>query len=180
MELLDELNEKIDCLDDKLIDEKKALYLEYINKDLAEAYLYLADLYYFDLDDVEEALKYYEIAASKEIGQAIYMKGIIFANSFYREQNIDKAKECLELAANKYEVDDAIYELGFSYFNGINGFDKDYDKAFNYFLASAKNKNPEALCSLAQCYANGLGVAKDLEKAYKTLKEAFLELNNEE
>lgn len=172
--LLEKLNDEIDAIDDNALDSKEKLYLKYIELGLKEAYLYLGDLYYFDYEEIEKALDCYIKA---DIPQAIYMQGIVYSNAFYREQNMDKARECLIKAA-ELDVDDAIYELGFNYFNGLNGFTKDYDKAFEYFSKSAKNKNPEALCNLAQCYALGLGVEKDIEKAYKISREAFFELNN--
>ena len=175
--LLNELDEKIAKMDDLNLIEKEKLCLEYAKKGVSEAYSYLADIYYFDKEDLNKAMEYYKLCNN---GYSIYMQGVIYENIFYEKQNLDLSKELLFKAADEFKVADAIYEIGFNYLNGNNGFDKNVKKAIEYFLKAKDSKYSEAYFSLANCYKNGIGVEKNLNKAFDLMKEAYLLLNGEE
>ncbi|MBP5446271.1 MAG: sel1 repeat family protein [Acholeplasmatales bacterium] len=175
---INELDNKLNSLDDKLIDEKEKLCLEYAKGGVNDAYSYLGDIYYFDKDDLNKAMDYYSKCTNN--GYAIYMQGVIYENIYYEKQDLDKAKECLLKAANDYEYKDAIYEIGFNYLNGNNGYEKNAKKAVEYLKKAVDLKYSEAYYSLALCYKNGTGVEKDLNKAFDLMKEAYLLLNGEE
>ena len=175
--LLNELNNKLEELDIKDLDLKEELYLEYAKKGLNEAYSYLGDIYFFDKDDLNVAMDYYKKCENN--GYALYMQGVISENIFYDNQNLDLSKELLFKAANDYNVVDAIYEIGFNYLNGNNGFEKNAKKAIEYLNKAKDKRYSEAYFSLANCYKNGIGVEKDLNKAFELMKEAYLILNEE-
>ena len=174
--LLNELDEKMAKIDDLSLDEKEKLCMEYAKKGVNDAYSYLGDIYYFDKEDLSKAIEYYKLCNS---GYSVYMQGVIYENIFYEKQDLDKSKEFLIKAADEFKVKDAIYEVGFNYLNGNNGFNKDIKKAVEYFKKAVELKYSEAYFSLANCYKNGIGVEKDINKAFDLMKEAYLILNGE-
>ena len=91
-----------------------------------------------------------------------------------------KSKQLLFKAADEFKIVDAIYEIGFNYLNGNNGFEKNIKKAIEYIKKAKELNYSEAYYTLANCYKLGLGVEKDINKAYDLMKEAFLLLNGEE
>ena len=176
--LLDELDQKLETLDDNNISLKEKTCLEYANKGVNEAFSYLGDIYYFDKEDLNMAMDYYAKCINN--GYSTYMQAVIYENIYYEKQDLDKAKELLLKASNDYKVADAIYEIGFNYLNGNNGYDKNPKKAVEYFKKAVDLKYSEAYFSLANCYKLGLGVEKDINKAFDLMKEAYLILNGEE
>lgn len=171
-----ELEEKIGNIDDIALEDKEKLYLEYAKSGLLEAYSYLGDIYFFDKEDLSKAMEYYKLCNN---GYSIYMQGVILENIFYEKQDLDESKKMLFKAADEFKVPDAIYEVGFNYLNGNNGFEKNAKKAVEYLLKAKDLKYSEAYFSLANCYKNGIGVEKDLNKAFDLMKEAYLILNGE-
>lgn len=176
MSKIKELDELIEKLDNDNLLKKEELCLKYAKDGVVEAYSYLADIYYFDKEDLNKAMEYYKLCNN---GYSIYMQGVIYENIFYEKQNLDLSKELLHKAADEFKIPDAIYEIGFNYLNGNNGFDKNVKKAVEYFNKAKEYKYSEAYFSLANCYKNGLGVEKDLNKAFDLMKEAYLILNEE-
>lgn len=61
---------------------------------------------------------------------------------------------------------DAICEVGRKYYNG-DGFQKNLELAFSYFLQAAQLGHPAAQCNVAWCYEVGDGASESLEKAYE-------------
>ena len=175
--LLNELDEKMAKIDDSSLLEKEKLCLEYAKSGVKEAYSYLGDIYYFDKDDLNKAFDYYKQCDN---GYSIYMQGVIASNIYYEKQNLDLAKQLLFKAADEFKIPDAIYEIGFNYLNGNSGFEKNAKKAVEYFKKAKELKYSEAYFSLANCYKLGLGVEKDINKAFDLMKEAYLLLNGEE
>ena len=175
--LLDELDNLLATIDDKALAEKETKCVEYAKKGVNEAYSYLGDIYYFDKEDYNKAMENYKKCENN--GYALYMQGVIYGNIFYEKQDLELSKELLFKAANDYKIADAIYEIGFNYLNGNNGFDKNAKKAVEYFNKAKELKYSEAYYSLANCYKSGLGVEKDLNKAFDLMKEAYLILNEE-
>jgi len=174
---INELDQKMAKIDDLNLEEKEKLCSEYAKDGVVDAYSYLADIYYFDKEDLNKAMEYYKLCNN---GYSIYMQGVIYENIFYEKQDLEKSKELLFKAADEFKIPGAIYEVGFNYLNGNNGFNKDAKKAVEYFLKAKDLKYSEAYFSLANCYKNGTGVAKDINKAFDLMKEAYLLLNGEE
>ena len=174
---LNELDEKMAKMDDSNLIEKEKLCLEYAKNGVAEAYTYLGDIYYFDKEDLSKAMEYYSKCNN---GYSTYMQGVIYENIYYEKQNLDLSKQLLFKAADEFNIPDALYEVGYNYLNGNNGFDKDIKKAIIYLNKAKDKKYSEAYFSLANCYKTGSGVEKDLNKAFDLMKEAYLLLNGEE
>ena len=81
----------------------------------------------------------------------------------------DELKNTIKLA--ELGVAQAQYELGHSYFsntdfNSGGDFVQDYLQAVKWYLKSAEQGHIKAQAQLGICYANGLGVDKDENKAY--------------
>lgn len=56
--------------------------------------------------------------------------------------------------------------LGFAYFNGSAGIDKNMNKAFYWFKKSAEMGNSVAQCMLGFMYQDGNGISKNLKEAF--------------
>ena len=57
---------------------------------------------------------------------------------------------------------EAQYKVGLSYFNGKDGFDQDYKKAFEWFSKAYEQSNRDSLFYMGYLYSCGLGVEKDI------------------
>lgn len=66
----------------------------------------------------------------------------------------------------------AQYELGYAYYFGANGCDKDYAKAFKWYTAAARQGHAKAQFGLGGCYSLGRGVDKDNEQQVYWYKKA--------
>ena len=69
---------------------------------------------------------------------------------------------------------EAQYQVGYSYYVGKNGINKDYDKAVEWFRKSADQGNPNAQRRLGVCYENGYGVKRDIQKAIECYNQAIV------
>lgn len=65
-----------------------------------------------------------------------------------------------------------IYEDALEYFNGTNGKEKSYEKAFFLFNKSAQMGCPDAQFMLFKCYSQGLGARQSDKKAMRWCKKA--------
>lgn len=75
---------------------------------------------------------------------------------------------CLTLFANGEEV----FQLGEDYFYGLNGKEKNYVVAIQYYQQAADSGHTSAMYKLADCYYYGLGVAVNKEEAYRWYKQS--------
>lgn len=70
----------------------------------------------------------------------------------------------------QYEIEQedpsALCTLGYYYSNGTNGYPKDLEKAFEYFLLSAKGNHGMGQCNLGVSYAQGYGTEINLGRAF--------------
>ena len=66
----------------------------------------------------------------------------------------------------------AQYELGYAYYFGTNGCEKDYTKAFKWYSAAARQGHAKAQFGLGGCYSLGRGVDKDYEQQVYWYKKA--------
>ncbi len=60
-----------------------------------------------------------------------------------------------------------LLDEGKDYFEGINGKERDYDKALELFLVAAKQGSPLAEARIAYMYQTGTGVTQDYSEAFK-------------
>lgn len=83
--------------------------------------------------------------ASRTSPEALNNLGVFYANGFGVDKDSNKALSFYTKAANQGSVT-AMYNLGISYFKGLNGLDKDKDKARYWFeKAKAYNFSPALL-----------------------------------
>lgn len=67
---------------------------------------------------------------------------------------------------------EAQFFVGYSYYSGENGVNKDINKAVYWLKKSADQGNPTGQIVLGVCYQNGAGVEKDMEKAFSLYRDA--------
>ena len=61
---------------------------------------------------------------------------------------------------------------GVGYYTGRNGYERDFQKAFDYLTEAAALNNTDAECTLAHMYENGNGVEQDYSKAFELYMKA--------
>lgn len=130
-------------------------------------------------DSVEQnntkAIQLFQQAADLGHSKAQYMLAMLYKTGVYGttnfNQNIQLAKDLLLKAVEKNDADAAL-EIGFAYYNGNLGFEKDLYKAFN-FLTQAYNQGKRG-CRLnyilGSMYLNLENVAS-YKKAFQSLTE---------
>lgn len=64
------------------------------------------------------------------------------------------------------------WKIGDDYYEGRNGYNKDAQKAFEYYQQAANDNHYLGYFNLGKCYMEGLGVPKDYEQAKKWFREA--------
>lgn len=71
--------------------------------------------------------------------------------------------------------------LGEYYYNGKEGYAVDYGKAVQWLTRAATGNEPsgDAMKLLAQCYMNGRGVPRDVQKGKEWLNRAALYRNKD-
>ena len=86
---------------------------------------------------------------------------------------------CLCIAVPVFSQSDSIAskakELlakGVGYYTGRNGYERDFQKAFDYLTEAAALNNTDAECALAHMYENGNGVEQDYSKAFEWYMKA--------
>jgi len=68
--------------------------------------------------------------------------------------------------------------LGYCYHTGGCGFEKNYQKAVEWYRTAADSGDSAAQYNLGVCYENGSGVAKDEAEALNWYKKAATQGNN--
>lgn|GEM_PF-2744389 len=70
---------------------------------------------------------------------------------------------------------EGMYLLGLLYYKGDNYYiNKSYKTAFKWFEKAAQLGNTDAMCALGDCYLQGTGTKKDLEKYFEWYGKAML------
>ncbi len=123
-----------------------------------------------DINNVQEALYYLEIASEKGIGMA----SLTISNLYYYgvgiQKDIDQAIDYCKLAI-KQGTNEGYNNLGLIYSDrSFAGFD--YQKAFSFFEEEVKRQVYLAYYNLGILYEYGLGVYKDYKKAVELFKIA--------
>ena len=76
------------------------------------------------------------------------------------------------MEAFKKQSAEAMLDIGFLYFFGIEGYQKDYTKAKEWFASAAEAGCAEAMYYLGRMYCFGDGAPQDFTKAIDWLKKA--------
>jgi TPR repeat protein len=76
------------------------------------------------------------------------------------------------LAGARHGDAKAQFKLGRAYYEGLFGFEVNYEEAVLWFTRSAEQGTEEAQFYLGKCYLNGTGAEKDSDKAVYWLKKA--------
>jgi TPR repeat protein len=131
---------------------------------------------YKDVYLVLEVFKDYEpfdnIVKGAKAGNAKNM--VALAEAYRYVFNIPKAKEWLQLAAQKQEAS-AFINLGLIAENGdvLHDVKPDYIKAMNYYLEGNKKNDPNTLYFTGRSYYYGIGVTKDTVVAAQWFDKSF-------
>ena len=98
------------------------------------------------------------------------------------ESNSDSSDKS-ELEQKMSAADDgdvsAQIDLGYMYLYGVDGVERDLDKAFHYYSLAAEQNNPTALHNLGSLYYNGLGTKRNTKVAVELFKKSA-ELGNDD
>lgn len=158
------------------IDYKKAVdwYLLAIEKGCDKSMRNVADIYYFIYKNYATAYEYYMKLYTKNCVYATYIIGVMYNSGHGVAKDIKKAFVYISKAADGGN-NIAQHNLGTIYYNGLNGQDKNYEKAFKYYKLSSINKSKKSQFMVGICYAKGHGINMDREKAYE-----YLELSAEQ
>lgn len=88
------------------------------------------------------------------------------------DSNVRKNTQNEKIDVNSYEDNAYFIKQGEKYQNGI-GVQKDYEKAFDYFLKAAKNNDPVAQNIIASYYMGGIGKIKiNYESAFEWYRKS--------
>lgn len=113
-------------------------------------------------DDINNAWHYLQKAKSLDSISANNTIGICYLHGYNpkSEINLDKAIKHFELAANSN------YIYAYNNLGKIYEEQKDYQKAYEYYLKSANEEESWACNKLGEFYRKGIYVNKDIKKAY--------------
>lgn len=153
------------------IDRDTGKALEYFKKSFELEYLFAATpictIYtreeFFNID---EALKYAEMAESKGETTPYYIIGDVYRYGNHCEKNVNKAIECYQKAIKSYN--DAYLKLSDIYYFEL----KDYDNAQKYIDLALKEdpKNPDFILQKGIFYYHG--IQKDINLAKECFEKA--------
>ncbi len=151
-----------------------------LTKNKTEIHLALADIYY-DIDDMDEAIKYYTMALEGGLKDAKVFSRLAMA--FWERDYVENAIEFYERAIDiepDYEI--AYNNLGVVYFDGLN----DPNRAEPCFSAALKLNDNYTMAhfNMARCYetkgdkvlaANEYQRALDLNKIYPEIDDEIIQ-----
>ncbi len=124
--------------------------------------------------DYKKAVECFRKAADKGLAEAQYELGVCYINrQGVNGHDITLAMFALSLftKAAKQNHPEAQLMLGHWYEKGY--IIKDEKQAFHWYKEADKHNLAEAQYNIYRCYKNGIGVEKDIPKAYNYLKKVF-------
>jgi len=124
---------------------------------------------YFVDKDYAAAIDYFKKVEKAKNAEGSTMLAMCYANKDYAKQNPQKAVKMLTKAAEGSNV--ANYYLALMYADG-NGVGKDDAKAVELLTKAAEAGIAYAECKLGDRYMEGIGVAKDMNKAAQLYLDA--------
>ncbi len=114
--------------------------------------------------DLKGAVKWYQMAAAQGFAQAQYRLGTLYERGLGVDKDLARAGVWYERAAEKGNVK-AMHNLAVvSAGRDVGG--PDYESAAKWFDAAAQYGLSDSQFNMAVLYENGLGIEKDLQRAY--------------
>ena len=147
-------------------------YKKAVENDNKDAYFGLAECYYYAIGtrkDDQLAIKYYKLPADLGDRDALYK----LANAyFYGQDDALDYQQAMKIYKNNFGDDpDAIYNMGYMYYNGL-GCEEDKKKAFDLYKLAAQMGNSKAYNDLANMYFLGEEVEQNYAQAFKYYAQA--------
>ena len=126
-------------------------------------------------EESERAINYLKKAADLGDIESIYELGNYY---YYEDENKEAVyyfEQVIRRAGKNTEYyNEAAECLGECYFYGYDGVKQDYERAYELLLplTTGKSKSSSAQFMVAECYFNGWGIKKDINKAIELYTEA--------
>jgi TPR repeat protein len=124
---------------------------------------YEIGLKYYDEQQYDKALEYFQLAADKSLALAQNNLGNMYFIGNGVEKSYQTAFEYYQLAADQ-GLAEAQNNLGNMYFNG-NGVEQSYHTALEYYQLAADQGLADAQNNVGYMYGTGNGVEKSYQKA---------------
>jgi len=148
---------------EEVISKKEASrYIQDANRGDPEAQ-YKLGKYYYDKEDYDKAIEYWQKAADQQYLDAQCYLGECYHDGKGVKKNYTKALEYLRKAVDQGHIN-AHSILGSYYLKG-DGVKRNYTKALEYLQKAAEHDDKDAKYYLGVCYYNGNGVKMDKNKA---------------
>ncbi len=140
---------------------------------------YFLGMLYEQMKDSKRAIEFYEktAAINNENGNTFYKANAFYklGEVYYGRLDYDKAFEYYDKAA-MYKANAfsslKLRGMGWEFEQGSRGRKPDYQKAFKCYEISAKVGDYYSMLELGRMYENGMGTAKNLDKAIECYREA--------
>lgn len=131
-------------------------------KSNSKALFNLANIYWTQFKNIEEAIKYFKQSAELHNTKAINKLGDIYF-THEDKKDYEEAKKYFEMS-EQLNNPFGIYYLGLIYLNGY-GVQPDINKAMYYFVKSSILNNPDAFHVIGYLYSNGCFIEYNIQKA---------------
>jgi len=122
--------------------------------------------------DTKAAFELYQQASSLNHLQSRLRVGICCMEGTGTAKDLKMAKEIFEELSSQHEKGIAVHNLAYSYEKGDHGVPKDIKKSIELYEKSANLGRPESLFNLGIIYRDGIGISKDLPKAFKMMLQS--------
>lgn len=131
----------------------------------------LAELYRTssELQDYAKAFKYATIAAEEDNDLGYYVLGALYLKGLGVKMNIQLSIENYKMAA-ALGLGEAMNQIGRIYL--LDDSEAAHKQAFYWFNEAAKKEDDSGMYNVGDCYANGIGVKIDMEKAAEWYRKA--------
>ena len=133
-------------------------------KDYKKAYILYSEIEKIPLQEIER-----KGGMKEDVGDVYSNLGVMYLEGLYVDRDVVKAIDLLERSF-ALGSDIAANNLGSIYYSDKYGVNN-YKKSREWFEIAAKQKNKQAIYSLATLYIDGKGVEKDLRKGLEYLYE---------
>ena len=147
----------------------KAAELKNVNAQRRLAICYRYGMYGCIEPDIQIAIKWFTEAANQNDTRSMES----LANIYYSQNNEKESFKWLE-KIDEYNHSNHALEMGKRFYYGVSNWEvnHNYEKAIYWYSIAAESGNNEAICELANCYSDGKGVQKDVNKALELYKKA--------
>jgi len=125
-----------------------------------------------DEQNIERGKMLLKSAAEGGDSEAEHIYGLYLIRGVYFDRDVNEGLKWLEKAAVHDNDADAMNSLGEQYRDGIDGVERDCEKAFKWFEKGAVGGSTDAMQSLGWAYLIGQGTARDVGAAEKWFVKA--------